>query len=131
ITHDLGVVARYADRVAVMYGGRVVETATARELYANPAHPYTRALLASMPALDPDHRTQVAPLAGDPPNPINPPSGCSFHPRCAMAEDVCTRRAPRLSDALAGHPVACLMANADGGHSRQMPAAAGPLVATL
>ena len=129
ISHDLNVIRYLCDRVMVMYLGKVVEVGDTETLYANPAHPYTRALLASMPAMDPDHRTQVAPLAGDPPNPINPPSGCSFHPRCAMAEDVCARRAPQLSEALAGHPVACLMSNADGGHSRQMPAAASPLVA--
>ncbi|WP_059413063.1 ABC transporter ATP-binding protein [Cupriavidus basilensis] len=122
ISHDLNVIRYLCDRVMVMYLGKVVEVGDTETLYANPAHPYTRALLASMPATDPDHRTLVAPLAGDPPNPINPPSGCSFHPRCAMAEAVCARRAPALSDALAGHPVACLMAHADGGHSRQLAA---------
>ncbi|WP_454720999.1 MULTISPECIES: ABC transporter ATP-binding protein [Cupriavidus] len=122
ISHDLNVIRYLCDRVMVMYLGKVVELGDTETLYANPAHPYTRALLASMPATDPDHRTLVAPLAGDPPNPINPPSGCSFHPRCAMAEAVCAQRAPVLSDALAGHPVACLMANADGGHSRQLAA---------
>lgn len=122
ISHDLNVIRYLCDRVMVMYLGKVVEVGDTETLYANPAHPYTRALLASMPATDPDHRTLVAPLAGDPPNPINPPSGCSFHPRCAMAEAVCARRAPALSDALAGHPVACLMAHADGGHGRQLAA---------
>ncbi|MGO4328470.1 ABC transporter ATP-binding protein [Cupriavidus sp. 2TAF22] len=122
ISHDLNVIRYLCDRVMVMYLGKVVEVGDTETLYANPSHPYTRALLASMPATDPDHRTLVAPLAGDPPNPINPPSGCSFHPRCAMAEAVCARRAPVLSDALAGHPVACLMANADGGHSRHLAA---------
>ncbi|WP_420993888.1 ABC transporter ATP-binding protein [Cupriavidus sp. 30B13] len=122
ISHDLNVIRYLCDRVMVMYLGKVVEVGDTETLYANPSHPYTRALLASMPATDPDHRTLVAPLAGDPPNPINPPSGCSFHPRCAMAEAVCARRAPVLTDALAGHPVACLMANADSGHSRQLAA---------
>ncbi|WP_153948253.1 ABC transporter ATP-binding protein [Cupriavidus sp. U2] len=117
ISHDLNVIRYLCDRVMVMYLGKVVEIGDTESVYANPAHPYTRALLASMPSMDPDHRTQAAPLAGDPPNPINPPSGCSFHPRCARAEPVCERRAPMLSDALAGHPVSCLMAMPDGGHS--------------
>ncbi|CAG9164270.1 ABC transporter ATP-binding protein [Cupriavidus pampae] len=117
ISHDLNVIRYLCDRVMVMYLGKVVEVGDTESIYANPAHPYTRALLASMPSMDPDHRTMAAPLAGDPPNPINPPSGCSFHPRCARAEPVCERRAPALTDALAGHPVSCLMAMPDGGHS--------------
>ena len=117
ISHDLNVIRYLCDRVMVMYLGKVVEIGDTESVYANPAHPYTRALLASMPSMDPDHRTLAAPLAGDPPNPINPPPGCSFHPRCARAEPVCERRAPVLSDALAGHPVSCLMAMPDGGHS--------------
>ncbi|WP_342052333.1 MULTISPECIES: ABC transporter ATP-binding protein [unclassified Cupriavidus] len=117
ISHDLNVIRYLCDRVMVMYLGKVVEVGDTESIYANPAHPYTRALLASMPSMDPDHRTLAAPLAGDPPNPINPPSGCSFHPRCARAEPVCERRAPVLTDALAGHPVSCLMAMPDGGHS--------------
>ncbi len=117
ISHDLNVIRYLCDRVMVMYLGKVVEIGNTEAVYANPAHPYTRALLASMPSMDPDHRTLAAPLAGDPPNPINPPPGCSFHPRCARAEPVCERRAPALTDALAGHPVSCLMAMPDGGHS--------------
>jgi peptide/nickel transport system ATP-binding protein len=117
ISHDLNVIRYLCDRVMVMYLGKVMEIGDTESVYANPAHPYTRALLASMPSMDPDHRTLAAPLAGDPPNPINPPPGCSFHPRCARAEPVCERRAPVLSDALAGHPVSCLMAMPDGGHS--------------
>ncbi|RZT42290.1 ABC transporter ATP-binding protein [Cupriavidus agavae] len=117
ISHDLNVIRYLCDRVMVMYLGKVVEVGETESVYANPAHPYTRALLASMPSMDPDHRTLAAPLAGDPPNPINPPPGCSFHPRCARAEPVCERRAPALTDALAGYPVSCLMAMPDGGHS--------------
>ncbi|WP_454763739.1 ABC transporter ATP-binding protein [Cupriavidus campinensis] len=117
ISHDLNVIRYLCDRVMVMYLGKVVEIGDTESIYANPAHPYTRALLASMPSMDPDRRTLAAPLAGDPPNPIDPPPGCSFHPRCARAEPVCERRAPALSDALAGHPVSCLMAMPDGGHS--------------
>ncbi|WP_061957525.1 ABC transporter ATP-binding protein [Cupriavidus pauculus] len=117
ISHDLNVIRYLCDRVMVMYLGKVVEIGDTETVYANPAHPYTRALLASMPSMDPDHRTLAAPLAGDPPNPIDPPPGCSFHPRCARAEPVCERRAPSLTDAIAGHPVSCLMAMPDGGHS--------------
>lgn len=117
ISHDLNVIRYLCDRVMVMYLGKVVEIGETESVYANPAHPYTRALLASMPSMDPDQRTLAAPLAGDPPNPIDPPPGCSFHPRCARAEPVCERRAPALTDALAGHPVSCLMAMPDGGHS--------------
>ncbi|QQX85753.1 ABC transporter ATP-binding protein [Cupriavidus necator] len=112
ISHDLNVIRYLCDRVMVMYLGKVVEIGDTETLYRHPAHPYTRALLASMPSLDPDRRTAVAPLAGDPPNPINPPPGCSFHPRCAMAQDVCARREPQLTDLVAGHPVACLLATA-------------------
>lgn len=102
----------------VMYLGKVVEIGDTEAIYANPAHPYTRALLASMPSMDPDRRTLTPPLAGDPPNPIDPPPGCSFHPRCGLAEAVCARRAPVLSATIAGHQVSCLMAEPDSGHSR-------------
>ncbi|MBY4897571.1 ATP-binding cassette domain-containing protein [Cupriavidus sp. AU9028] len=121
ISHDLNVVRYLCDRVMVMYLGKVVEIGDTEAIYRNPAHPYTRALLASMPSMDPDHRTETAPLAGDPPNPIDPPPGCSFHPRCAFAEPVCTRRMPVLTDTVAGHPVACLMADPAGGHGQRMP----------
>ncbi|GAA0798940.1 ABC transporter ATP-binding protein [Cupriavidus gilardii] len=118
ISHDLNVIRYLCDRVMVMYLGKVVEIGETEAIYANPAHPYTRALLASMPSMDPDRRTLTPPLAGDPPNPIDPPPGCSFHPRCGLAEAVCARRAPVLSAAIAGHPVSCLMAEPDSGHSR-------------
>ncbi|MGY8526926.1 ABC transporter ATP-binding protein [Paracidovorax citrulli] len=120
ISHDLNVVRYLCDRVMVMYLGKVVEIGDTETIYRNPAHPYTRALLASMPSMDPERRTETAPLAGDPPNPIDPPSGCPFHPRCAFAEPVCSRRVPTLTDAVAGHPVACLMADPAGGHSRSV-----------
>jgi peptide/nickel transport system ATP-binding protein len=103
ISHDLNVVRFICDRVLVMYLGRVVEIGPADTVLAAPAHPYTEALLASMPSLDPDHRTEVAPLAGDPPNPIDPPSGCRFHPRCPLAEPVCASQDPPL-DPLAPLP---------------------------
>jgi len=120
ISHDLNVIRYLCDRVMVMYLGKVAEIGDTEAIYADPAHPYTRALLASMPSMDPDRRTLAPPLAGDPPNPIDPPSGCSFHPRCSLAEAVCGQRAPVMSDAVAGHPVACLMADPDGGHSRPL-----------
>ena len=88
ISHDLNVVRHMSDRVMVMYMGQVAEIGPVDSLYSSPAHPYTRALLAAMPSMDPDKRTMEAPLAGDPPNPINPPPGCRFHTRCKFAQDV-------------------------------------------
>ncbi|TWG80482.1 peptide/nickel transport system ATP-binding protein [Cupriavidus gilardii J11] len=117
ISHDLNVVRYLCDRVMVMYLGKVAEIGDTETIYTRPAHPYTRALLASMPSMDPDRRTVTPPLAGDPPNPIDPPSGCAFHPRCAMAEAVCARRAPVLTESAIGHPVACLMSAPGSGHS--------------
>jgi oligopeptide transport system ATP-binding protein len=87
VTHDLGVVAGIADKVAVMYGGRIVERAPVLDLYANPQHPYTRGLLASVPRLD--SRGALTPIPGSPPNLANLPTGCTFHPRCAVADERC------------------------------------------
>ena len=115
ISHDLNVVRYISDRVMVMYLGEVVEIGNAEALFADPRHPYTRALLASMPTMDPDRRTEQAPLSGDPPNPINPPPGCRFHTRCAFAEERCKVRAPALAGE--AHAVACLMFEAGSGHS--------------
>lgn len=125
ISHDLNVVRYMADRVMVMYLGRVAEIGPVEELYDNPRHPYTRALLSAMPSMDPDHRTQEAPIAGDPPNPISPPSGCRFHTRCPFAEDVCGAKIPALASTAAdpGHRVACHMADASSGHSKAGSAA--------
>ena len=89
ISHDLNVIRFISDRVVVMYLGEVVESGPVEALWAKPRHPYTEALFAAMPSLDPDHRTQKPPIAGDPPNPIDPPSGCRFHTRCAFSESVC------------------------------------------
>ena len=89
ISHDLNVVEYMSDRVMVMYLGRVVETGPVESIYRHPRHPYTRALFASKPTLDPDRRTTEMPLTGDPPNPINPPSGCRFRTRCAFAQPRC------------------------------------------
>ncbi len=118
ISHDLNVVRYISDRVMVMYLGEIVEIGPAEALYDNPQHPYTRALLSAMPSMDPDARTQVAPLSGDPPNPINPPSGCRFHTRCPHAEPVCAKDPPGLYLAgEAGHLAACMMVIPGSGHS--------------
>ena len=116
ISHDLGVVRFISDRVMVMYLGQVAEIGPSEALFEAPAHPYTKALLSSMPAMDPDQRTEEAPLAGDPPNPINPPSGCRFHPRCAQAAPVCSQRVPLPTAAGTDHIVACLMHEHGSGH---------------
>ena len=97
ITHDLGVVARYADRVAVMYGGRIVETAPARELYKHPRHPYTLGLMASVPRLDGDAGRPLVPIDGQPPDLAQLPPGCAFSPRCRSVTDVCRTAARRWS----------------------------------
>jgi peptide/nickel transport system ATP-binding protein len=114
ISHDLNVVEYMSDRVMVMYLGRVVETGPVEDIYCHPRHPYTRALFASKPTLDPDRRTTEMPLTGDPPNPINPPSGCRFRTRCAFAAAVCAEQVPALAAPLDGdfdealpHLVAC------------------------
>ena len=107
ITHDLGVVARYADKVAVMYGGRVVETAYARELYKNPQHPYTEGLMASIPKLDGDPGSRLYTIEGQPPDLSNLPSGCSFNPRCPHAQEKCTMTKPKLAEVAPNHLRAC------------------------
>ncbi|WP_181793051.1 ABC transporter ATP-binding protein [Streptomyces sp. WELS2] len=106
ITHDLGVVADVADRIAVMYAGRIVESAPVRDLYRAPAHPYTRGLLDSVPRLDRKGRELYA-IKGLPPNPARIPPGCSFHPRCPMAQDVCRTEEPPLYEVPGGRGSAC------------------------
>jgi oligopeptide transport system ATP-binding protein len=107
ITHDLGVVARYADAVAVMYGGRIVEQAGAAELYARPRHPYTRGLLASIPRLDGAAGERLVPIRGQPPDLARLPSGCAFAPRCERADARCTAQRPLLREVAARHLSAC------------------------
>jgi peptide/nickel transport system ATP-binding protein len=107
ISHDLNVVRHISDRVMVMYLGEVAEIGPRAPLYAQPRHPYTNALLAAMPSLDPDKRTTKAPLAGDPPNPIDPPTGCRFHTRCAQAFELCAQKRPRDLQVGKGHIAAC------------------------
>ncbi len=109
ITHDLGVVAEVADRIAVMYAGRIVENADVHALYANPCHPYTRALLESIPRLD-SKGTELRAIKGLPPSLTNIPSGCPFHPRCPMAVDRCKAVVPPLTPLDGGRSSACLLA---------------------
>jgi peptide/nickel transport system ATP-binding protein len=117
ISHDLDVVRFMSDRVMVMYLGKVVEIGPVETIYAEPRHPYTQALLAAVPSMDPLKRTEAAPLTGDPPNPVNPPSGCRFRTRCRYAEDVCASSAPALTDTDDTRFVACHMADPASGHS--------------
>jgi len=108
ITHNLGVVARYADRVNVMYAGRIIERGTARELYANPRHPYTLGLLRSVPRLDEPRRARLDPIEGQPPDLMRLPSGCAFTPRCAFSVERCRVEIPPLQAVDAGgHVSAC------------------------
>lgn len=109
ITHDLGVVARYADRVVVMYAGRVVESAPAASLYARPRHPYTRGLMASVPRLDGDTGRRLVPIEGQPPDLSRLPAGCAFAPRCRHAVDACHGDRPDLRQVGDRHQVACLL----------------------
>ncbi|WP_305801205.1 ABC transporter ATP-binding protein [Siccirubricoccus sp. G192] len=118
ISHDLNVVQYISDRVLVMYLGQVAEQGPVEAIYSRPAHPYTRALLASRPSMDPAKRRTEPPLTGDPPNPINPPSGCRFRTRCPFAEAVCAERAPVAADLGGGHEAFCHMALPGSGHSQ-------------
>jgi peptide/nickel transport system ATP-binding protein len=120
ISHDLNVVQYISDRVLVMYLGRIVEVGPIEAIFERPLHPYTRALLASRPSMDPARRIQEPPITGDPPNPIDPPSGCRFHTRCPFAEEVCITSGPTLGNwqGPQSHVTACHMHDPLSGHSR-------------
>ena len=107
ITHNLGVVARYADRVSVMYAGRIVEEGDAGEIYARPQHPYTYGLLNSVPRLDSARASNLIPIPGSPPDLVDLPPGCSFRPRCHIGRPNCETTIPELTGAVSGHQVAC------------------------
>jgi peptide/nickel transport system ATP-binding protein len=107
ISHDLSVVEHISDRVAVMYVGKLVESATTEELFINPQHPYTEALMSAVPKPDPKHRSRRIILEGEVANPANPPSGCYFHPRCRYAVDHCKTTGPDLREARPDHYVSC------------------------
>ncbi|HJD96130.1 ABC transporter ATP-binding protein [Mailhella massiliensis] len=107
ISHDLGVIGFMSDKVAVMYLGRVVETAPCRELFAHAAHPYTEALMAAAPSRDPALRGRTALLSGEMPSPLSPPPGCAFHPRCPYAKPLCREEEPPLVSVNQGHAVRC------------------------
>ena len=110
VSHDLSVVECIAHRVAVMYLGKMVELAQTEELFKNPVHPYSQALFASIPIPDPTVKKRKTVLSGEVPSPVNPPSGCRFHPRCPLATEACTKAEPELMDIGGGHLVACYLA---------------------
>jgi oligopeptide transport system ATP-binding protein len=107
VSHDLAVVEHISNRVAIMYLGKIVETAPGKNIYNNPKHPYTQALLSAIPVPDPKAATRRVILQGDIPNPASPPSGCSFRTRCPRAKSICSTDAPEMIEAAAGHYVAC------------------------
>ena len=125
ISHDLEVVRYVSSRVLVMYLGKIAELGPTEAIYTSSRHPYTTALMGSLLSMDPDRRTEQAPISGDPPNPINPPPGCRYHTRCPHAESVCAEREPAIAniDHL-GHSAACHMTVAGSGHSRSPSRAA-------
>jgi oligopeptide/dipeptide ABC transporter ATP-binding protein len=107
VAHNLGVVEHISDCVAVMYLGKIVETTDRETLYKNPLHPYTQALLLAIPAATPDQKKERLIISGDVPSPLNPPSGCRFHPRCPIAQEICSHEEPELRELHPGHQAAC------------------------
>jgi len=109
ITHDLGVVAQVCDKVAIMYAGEIVEYGSLEDVFENPKHPYTLGLFGSIPSLD-EEKTRLVPIKGLMPDPTNLPTGCKFNPRCPHATELCSQRAPIVSEISKGHKVQCLIA---------------------
>ena len=107
ITHNVNVVKYMADRVGVMYSGKLVEIGETREVLEHPLHPYTSALISSIPQPDPEYRLQMANVTGEVPSSVNPPPGCRFHPRCPYAEEICRTSEPQLREVKKGHWSAC------------------------
>lgn len=110
VSHNLAVVEYIADRVAVMYYGRIVETASRGDIFENPQHPYTKALLAAVPSMDLERRDERPPALGDPPDPTRLPTGCRFRNRCSIAYERCAENDPALAEIAPGHEVACFAA---------------------
>ena len=107
IAHDLAVVKHISDRIAIMYLGRIVESGEGQEIYKNPLHPYTRSLMSAIPVPDPHRKIKRQVISGDVPSPINPPSGCTFHPRCPEVIDECKYKVPSLETITQGHKASC------------------------
>jgi oligopeptide/dipeptide ABC transporter ATP-binding protein len=107
ISHDLSIVECISDRVAIMYLGKVNELAPTQKIFKNPMHPYSQALISSVPIPDPKRRRERAPLAGEVPSPVNPPAGCRFHPRCPLVMDICRKQEPQMFEVEKDHYVAC------------------------
>ena len=110
ITHDLATAKYICDRIGVLYLGKMCEMGDVHEVYAQPLHPYTQALMAAVPVPDPRHRRTEKMPEGEIPNPINPPSGCHFHPRCPLAKEICSKQEPEMRELRPGHLVACHLA---------------------
>lgn len=111
ITHDLAVAKYISDRIAVMYLGKIVEMGDKEEIFSNPMHPYTQALLSAIPVPNPKRKREPIKLGGEVPSAIKIPTGCRFHPRCPFIEEICTGEEPKLISTAAGHFVACHMIN--------------------
>jgi oligopeptide/dipeptide ABC transporter ATP-binding protein len=107
ISHDLSIVECISDRVAIMYLGKINELAPTQKIFKNPMHPYSQALISSVPIPDPKRRRERAPLAGEVPSPVNPPAGCRFHPRCPLVMDICKKQEPQMFEVEKDHYVAC------------------------